>query len=119
MKLEETLAGFKEKHCREIVYDPAKDLFYEISEGQKGPVNIEANAEGDRDLKKIIVDHVQDRICQQLTEDGYMELKGGRYQPLRMGVCHIIWGRTKQILKNKYGVDWSSPQDRNPGVFYD
>lgn len=119
MELEKTLAGFKEKHGREIVYDQDSDLFYEVSKGEKKPINIGTNAGDDKDLKEIIVDHVQERICQRLTKDGYMEVQGGGYRPLRMGVCHMIWDGTKQILKNKYDIDWASPQDKNPGTFYD
>ncbi len=36
-----------------------------------------------------------------------------------IGQCYGIWGRKKTILKEKYGIDWRSPHDLNPGVFYD
>jgi hypothetical protein len=35
------------------------------------------------------------------------------------GFCHIIWGRKKRILKEKYGLDWRTPREMNPMNFYD
>lgn len=40
-------------------------------------------------------------------------IKGG------MGYCHMVWGLKKEILKNKYGIDWKSPSEMNPHINYD
>lgn len=36
-----------------------------------------------------------------------------------MGACHFIWGGKKQYLKEKYGIDWKSPAELNPGCCFD
>ena len=36
-----------------------------------------------------------------------------------MGGCHRIWATKKQILKSRFGLDWESPADLNPDVFFD
>ena len=36
-----------------------------------------------------------------------------------MGFCHFYWAAKKSILKNKYGIEWFSPQDENPLALYD
>jgi hypothetical protein len=37
----------------------------------------------------------------------------------RMGDCHRVWRRMKQILKEDYDIIWYSPREMNPGVKYD
>ena len=39
--------------------------------------------------------------------------------PYRMGRCHIYWGHKKRLLKEKYNIDWKSPDDMNPGIMFD
>lgn len=34
-----------------------------------------------------------------------------------MGFCYVIWDTQKQILKDKYGIDWESPMDRKPMLY--
>ncbi|MBU2579989.1 hypothetical protein KKF19_03500 [Patescibacteria group bacterium] len=36
-----------------------------------------------------------------------------------LGYCHLFWDEQKRILKDKYGIDWKTPAERNPGVCYD
>ena len=36
-----------------------------------------------------------------------------------MGMCHSIWHEQKKILKDKYNIDWKSPQDRLPYAKFD
>lgn len=38
---------------------------------------------------------------------------------IQLGYCHRLWGRQKQILKKKYGIDWKSPDEMNPDIMYD
>jgi len=37
----------------------------------------------------------------------------------KMGECHRFWATKKQILKSRFGLDWESPADLNPDVFFD
>ncbi|MBQ4585894.1 MAG: hypothetical protein IJA82_06770 [Clostridia bacterium] len=36
-----------------------------------------------------------------------------------LGYCHLYWATKKRILKEKYGIDWKSPAELNPGVLFD
>jgi len=36
-----------------------------------------------------------------------------------MGLCHRIWYEQKRILKDRYDIDWKTPQDRIPGAKFD
>ncbi len=35
------------------------------------------------------------------------------------GRCHAVWGRTKEILKQEYGIEWYSPAEMNPDIIFD
>ena len=36
-----------------------------------------------------------------------------------LGYCHTFWNEQKRILKDRYGIDWKTPADRNPDIRYD
>src|SRR5262245_50682440 len=35
------------------------------------------------------------------------------------GTCHYFWQTKKRILKEKYGIDWRTPAEMNPNVYFD
>lgn len=35
------------------------------------------------------------------------------------GYCHILWGCKKEILKEKFNIDWRSPAEMNPHCKFD
>lgn len=43
------------------------------------------------------------------------EIGGGGYREF----CHKYWWTKKNLLKEKYGIEWKSPVDMNPGVIFD
>jgi hypothetical protein len=32
---------------------------------------------------------------------------------------HIYWGTKQRILKEKYGIDWNTPAEMNPSIYFD
>lgn len=38
---------------------------------------------------------------------------------LNMGLCHRIWHHKKRLLKELHGLEWSSPAELNPHIWYD
>ena len=36
-----------------------------------------------------------------------------------MGFCHTYWAFKKRILKEKFNIDWKTPQELNPDVMFD
>lgn len=42
-----------------------------------------------------------------------------KYAGRGMGFIHTFWATKKQILKEKYGIDWRSPAELNPEWFFD
>jgi hypothetical protein len=37
----------------------------------------------------------------------------------KMGDCHRIWRRQKQILKEEFGIEWFMPSEMNPHIIFD
>ena len=44
--------------------------------------------------------------------------ENGNYQPF-MGSCHSFWAHEKQILKERYNIDWKTPAEEHPYIQYD
>ena len=57
----------------------------------------------------------QERIKQAEEEAGH----NTSYYKSRMGYCHLFWREKKRILKEKYGIDWKTPAELNPYVYFD
>jgi len=36
-----------------------------------------------------------------------------------MGMCHHLWRRQKEILRERHGIDWRSPAEMNPDIIFD
>ena len=34
-----------------------------------------------------------------------------------MGFCHLLWRTKQRILRERYGVEWSRPDQLNTGIF--
>ena len=39
--------------------------------------------------------------------------------PRSLGFCHVFWETKKRILREKYGINWRTPVEMNPGVLFD
>lgn len=35
------------------------------------------------------------------------------------GLCHRLWNRTKELMRERHGIDWRSPREMNPDVTFD
>ena len=42
-----------------------------------------------------------------------------RFCSIGHGFCRIFWLQKQRILKSKYGMEWQSPAELNPGIEYD
>ena len=39
--------------------------------------------------------------------------------PRQMGFCFQYWATKRELLMEKYGIDWRSPSQMNPRVMFD
>lgn len=57
-----------------------------------------------------------ERIIDEANKQIYTLLEG---YPRGMGFCHAYWSTKKRLLKTRYGLEWHSPPEMNPGVMFD
>lgn len=68
----------------------------------------------ERDLEvKSIINKAQKEAEESVAKD-----YGGKLPDLG-GVCGLIWAKKKSILKEKYNLNWRSPQELNPSARFD
>lgn len=68
----------------------------------------------------LIYDPVEDTEEYLKIEDEVNKLAQERMGNIRgIGSCYIFWRAKKQILKEKYGIDWKSPSELNLHVMFD
>lgn len=73
------------------------------------------------DLRRLRVDPVEyTRRWEEIYYDMEDELDR-RFgdEPRGMGFCFMYWSAQKELLAEKYGIEWSSPAAMNPGVMFD
>lgn len=57
-------------------------------------------------------------MVEEAEKEASAELAASGIKP-DLGYCHSLWPRMKQIMKAKYGVNWRSPAELNPDIFFD
>ena len=63
------------------------------------------------DLKiRAIIEQVDKEVEKLLEHDPSAHSYGG---------CHVIWSFKKQILKERYGIEWRDPSELNPDILFD
>lgn len=72
---------------------PMRSLKYDKIEDTWFFVGIEA------ELERLIED--------EIGKNGYL------------GFCHIYWMTKRRILRDKFGIEWRSPAELNPDVYFD
>ena len=60
--------------------------------------------------KKLLVKLAELEAQEQLRASGI---------PRTLGYCHALWAAQREILKEKYGIDWRSPAEMNPNIIFD
>ena len=70
--------------------------------------------------KKRFIEHLLGDIS-SLNEDKIISklVEFYKSEPPYIGYCHKYWATKKDILKNKYNIEWYSPQEENPWIDYD
>jgi hypothetical protein len=56
------------------------------------------------------------KVAEQEAEEEVAREYGNK---MFLGKCHMVWGIQKEILKNKYGIDWKDPAEMNPDIMFD
>ena len=71
----------------------------------------------DKDVDKYLKE-IENEVDEKLIEQGLLKIENGKKIPV-FGSCNIRWAIEKRILKERYGIDWLTPAERNPHIKYD
>jgi len=61
---------------------------------------------------KDIMKQVNKEVDENLKKRGFPKRHS-------LGYCHSFWSEKQKILREKYNIDWESPQDLNPEIMFD
>ncbi|MBP5548718.1 MAG: hypothetical protein J6X58_07515 [Bacteroidales bacterium] len=62
----------------------------------------------DTDRFKAVIDDVEKEVDKMLKNKKRCH-----------GFCHLYWAAKKEVLLKKYGIEWRTPAQMNPGVHFD
>lgn len=71
----------------------------------------------DKDANKYLKE-IEEDVDNELIKQGLLKIENGKKIPV-FGSRNIRWAIEKRILKERYGIDWLTPAERNPHIKYD
>ena len=97
--------GFETRPGRTILHDPIED------DPAVRPLFLAARVDAAREVAEW---HRQYVVEMEARSPAVADmLRSGR------GLCHRVWGRTKELMRERHGIDWRSPREMNPDVTFD
>ena len=82
------------------------------------PTIAKANSDLNDDEAEKRIKEIEDEVDQEMIKQGLLKIENGRKIP-SFGSCHVRWGIEKKILKERFGIDWKTPAEKNPYIDYD
>ena len=64
------------------------------------------------------LEEICDEVNQKMIKLGLVKEVDGKLIPL-FGSCHTRWKIEKEILKKRYNIDYQTPSEKNPFIYYD
>jgi len=72
----------------------------------------------DKEYVEKCVAEIMPEVTELLKKENMIQTIDGKDYPV-MGCCHHEWALIKQIMKERYNIDWKSPQDEMPWIDFD
>ena len=58
-------------------------------------------------------------LSEELEKEADAKAKAAAGPDTGLGYCHAFWAAKKKILREEYGIDWESPAEEYPAIFFD
>jgi hypothetical protein len=58
-------------------------------------------------------------LSEELEKEADAKAKAAAGPDAGLGYCHAFWAAKKRILREEYGIDWKSPAEEYPTIFFD
>ncbi len=100
-KIEEDPA-FKEEIIKMIVEQDFRNW------GREKVESFLTSKPGEEDYSSLSDDEIREKMVESYKK-----------MPPYMGYCHSYWAIEKRLLKEKYDIDWYTPQEENPRALFD
>lgn len=68
---------------------------------------------------KKLLKKIEPEVDKELIALNLLKIDDNGKKDYALGSCNVTWEIQKRILKEKYNVDWKSPQDKNPNIHFD
>lgn len=72
-----------------------------------------------KDYKEDPIEYSDEYLKIELELNRLIRKQIGENEEGRLGFCHLYWETKKQILKEKFGIEWHSPVELNSGINFD
>ena len=73
-------------------------------------------------IKKIRVNkylkEIEPDVEKELIDMGLLKIENGK-KDYALGSVNVKWDIQKKLLKERYNIDWKSPQDKNRNINFD
>lgn len=73
-------------------------------------------------LKKIkerkCLKQIEPDVDTRLMELGLLKIVNGK-KVYAFGSINTKWQIQKKLMKERFNIDWESPQDKNPNIYFD
>lgn len=68
--------------------------------------------------ENIYLKKIQPEVDEKLMKMDLLKIENGKKIYAR-GSCTVMWQIQKKLMKEKFNIDWKSPQDKNPDILFD
>lgn len=68
--------------------------------------------------EKRLLKSIEPEVDKRLIELGLLKIENGK-KNYAFGCVNTKWQIQKRLMKEKFNVDWKSPQDKNPNINFD
>ena len=102
--------------CKNCSYreDSPPDRLREFPAERFDPLESDPNKrETIRIAYELAIDAAEAEIRAEFPGSGFCR------DDLMMGFCHVVWRHKKRILREQFGLEWQSPAELNPHIWYD
>ena len=68
--------------------------------------------------EKKYLKQIEPEVDKELINMGLLKIENGK-KNYAFGSVNVMWEIQKRLMKERFNIDWQSPQDKNPDILFD
>ena len=68
--------------------------------------------------EKKYLKQIEPEVDKELIDMGLLKIENGK-KNYAFGSVNVKWEIQKRLMKERFNIDWQSPQDKNPNINFD